>query len=321
MKKPRMLLSNKRAVSTIFVAVYVVMLVTILISTLFISLSIGNEGLKASYILDQQRSQESILIGGPGGMTVEGDIVTSLLIKNLGSITARIRALYIGQSLIFDPSKSDEDAYIEPKRSLWLDITEYGISFEETKGLDWIVTTERGSSSSELGDVILNGPRPPRPDTSHIRMGPFEISFEEFYWSEKSPVQWQPGWSIPRGTHNVVFNISVRNIDDEPIILTDRTCFVLVNNADIPESRLAWYIRPPLSGSLLIASGDETNVVYDRIAPGNNQSPDMTKFQPYSISTNYLIFVGYYAKPDGTPNLSKPLAQTLPFEAVFTAPG
>lgn len=315
------LLNNKRGVSSLMITIYVLLLAIILISTLFISVSIGKLGLSSSMKAEQERMQEGISIGGPGGMELDGTAVTSLRVNNTGSIAIRIRAIYIGEDFKCDPSTFEGDAYIKPKEYLWIQLSDnIAINYEQTKKLNWAVTTERGTSVTERGEIIFEGPTAPDQDTTNIRVGPFELAFEEFYWSKSEPVSWNPGWSIPVGTKNVIFKITVKNIDDEPILLNYRCCFTLVGNDDIPNNRLFWYIRPPQSGDLIVNPGNEVTIIYDRDAPGSKTNPTVPNFDKYqkgSTCINYLIFTGYYAYSNGIPNLNKPLAQTIPFEAVL----
>ena len=319
MKRLRNFSKNKRGISSLFIAIYVLMLAIILISTLLVSLSIGKSSLTTYMKSEQEQMQEGIVIGGPGGMELDGDNVKSLRVNNTGSITVRIRSLYIGESYQCDPSTFEGDSYINPKESLWIQLSgNIDIDYDQTKTSYWKVTTERGTQSSERGDRILDGPTAPVQDTSNIRIGPFEIAFEEFYWSKDNPVSWQPGWSIPKGTKNVIFQINIKNIDDEAIILTENSCFTLVGNDNIPNNRLFWYIRPPQSGNLIVQPGDSATIIYDRNAPGSKTVPNFDKFQVGSTCINYLIFTGYYGDGIGNPDYDKPLAQTIPFEAVLS---
>ncbi len=303
-------LKDKRGVSSLMIAIYVLLLAIILISTLFISVSIGKLGLSNSMKAEQERMQEGVAIGGPGGMQLEGTDVGSLRVNNTGSIAIRIRAIYIGEIFKCDPSIFNGDAYINPKESMWIQLSDYiTINYEQTKKMNWTVTTERGTSATERGEVILEGPTVPDQDTSLIRVGPFELAFEEFYWSVSNPISWKPGWSIPDGTKNVIFKITVKNIDDEPIILNNKCCFTLVGNDNIPNNRLFWYILPPQSGDLLVNPGETVTIIYDRNAPGSKTVPNFDKYQEGSTCINYLVFTGYYAYSNGNPNLNKPLAQ------------
>ena len=318
MKGFKKLSKNKKGISSLFIAIYVFLLATILVSTLFVSLNIGKSGLTTYMKIEQERIQEGILIGGPGGMQLDGDNVKSLRVNNTGSIAVRIRSLYIGQTFKCDPSTFDGDSYIDPKESLWIQLSgNIEINYDQTKKSIWTVTTERGIKSQERGDYILEGPYAD-PDTSNIRIGPFQIAFEEFDYSKDDGASWLPGWSIPSGT-KVIFRIEITNIDDEAIILTDTSCFALHANDDIPNNRIFWYIRPPPSGYLIIQPYEEvpTPIIYDRIHAGQSPQTPNFNFQPGYTAVNYLIFTGYYADAFEKPDLSKPIAQTIPFEAVL----
>lgn len=320
MRRQRNISIDKKGVSSLFIAIYVFLLAIILISTLFVSLTISKSSLTTYIGTEQERMQESILIGGPGGMQLDGSNVESLLVNNTGSIVVRIKSLYIGQSFRCDPSTFEGDSYIKPGEYLWIQLSGNtdDINYEENKNFYWTVTTERGIRSSERGDFILNGPTDPVQDTSHIRIGPFEIAFEDFHWSVKNPIDWEPGWSIPKGTKNVIFQVNIKNIDDEPLILTENSCFNLVGNDNIPHNRLFWYIRPPVSGYLIIQPGQSIPIIFDRSSLGSSTTPNFDKFQVGSTCINYMILIGYYATVTGNPDYSKPIAQTIPFEAVLS---
>jgi hypothetical protein len=79
---------------------------------------------------------------------------------NTGSIAVRIRALYIGQQFVCDPSRF-QDTNIAPKESKWISLvsgtSNYVMLDDYTLQSDWTVVTERGEKSTEKGVYILFG--------------------------------------------------------------------------------------------------------------------------------------------------------------------
>ena len=314
MKALHELLNCKKGISSLFITIYVLLLAAILISTLLVALGISNSSLTTNYEIERKREQEHISIAGPGGLELDGTTVSALRVNNLGSITVRIRSIYIGQSFKCDPSTFTGDSYIEPKESLWVQFSgNLEVNYEETKNLYWTVTTERATSSTVKGKYILNDPGTV-PDTDYLRFGPFELAFEDFHWKSDA-VNWQPGWSIPKSTKNVQWQINLTNIDDEPIVLTTTSCFLVVGNNEIPESKLTWYIQP---GNLVLAPGDDMDVYFDRKSDGStSNTPNFGKFQSGTSCLNLLVLTGYYANRFGVPYWDRPIAQTIPFEAIL----
>ena len=203
MKTTKKLSRDKKGVSTLFISIYIALLATMLISTIFVGISLSGSGLIESLRGEQERIQESILISGPDGMKLLPDFATveSLRVQNTGSISVQIKALYIGQNFICDPSLA-EDTTIAPGEEKWINLLFTNPNLPIT--LDdfalenlWKVTTARGTTSSETGSNILFDPtKPTSPQEFYI--GPFMIFFDMFNWkSGNGP--WESGWTIPKG--------------------------------------------------------------------------------------------------------------------------
>src|SRR5512136_730726 len=129
MRQRKQIVKNKKGVSSLFIAIYVALLAVIILSTLFIGLSISQSSIASYSKIEQERTQEKILIRGPRALNVTpGGVVESLLINNTGGITARIRALYIGGEFICDPSAYPGDSYISSQSSLYVNLSALNIN-------------------------------------------------------------------------------------------------------------------------------------------------------------------------------------------------
>ena len=191
---------NRKGISPIFVTVYLAILVLVLLSMLFTALHTYGSSLTERMKVEEERRQESIGLIGPEALNfTEGTLASFLRVNNTGSITVRIRALYVGQKFICDPSKFTGDAYINPKETLWIQLyPNVRIELNSTTlNAYWTVTTERGTKSSEIGAKLIWGEPwvPGSPKKFYI--GPLMLMFDMFHWrSGTGP--WRNGWTIPR---------------------------------------------------------------------------------------------------------------------------
>ncbi len=318
MKKSKQLLSNKRGISSLFIGVYIALLIIILISTLFIALSISNSSLTDYLKVEQDRMQESILIAGPGGLTVDGTgKVESLLVNNTGALTARIRALYVAGKLICDPSNLTGDSYIAPQSSIWVDLSNIKppiVMNNITLNGQWVVTTERGTKSSDSGADLWLGPPFNASDPNRFYFGPLLLFYNWFQWSGDNEKTWNGGWTIPQDadkSNRIIWRILVANIDNRPIILTSST-FTLVQNSQQQQKTATWNLDPALTGTLTL---DPKNYYFLCYTGPNNQLNNL--LSPNPISSNFLTFIGNFKEANG--NLTA-VGQTIPFEAVLVTP-
>jgi hypothetical protein len=294
----------------LLIAVYIIIIIMMLLSALFVGISMANRGVTTRLSLEHDKMQESIVIGGPGGIELEGTSAKAIRVNNTGAITVRIRALYINHIFIDDPSTFEGDSYIKPSETKWIQLT--GINYEENKKAIWTVTTERGTSSSVKGEWLIKGPPNEFNEPDKILFGPFELLFESFYWREDGSTQWNPGWSIPTSTKNVMWKVNIRNVDNQAITITKDSSFLLIANDEIPNNLLSWYLITDQTGTITIQPGQSIEVIYGPRAPGGKQLENMS-FQSGYTCLNFLIFTGTYAN-------GKPLAQTIPFQAILVTP-
>jgi hypothetical protein len=324
MNQLRNFVKDRKALSPLFVSLYLAILAILLISTLFIALHVSSSALTERMRIEQERMQESITLVGPEALNLtEGTIVHMLRVNNTGSITVRIRALYIDHTFVCDPSEFAGDAYIEPKEALWIQLypnVNPPILWNDTtiEGY-WTVTTERSTRASEVGGELKYG-NPWIPySPNKFYFGPLMLVFDMFHWRVGAD-PWRSGWTIPKGTgvgakEGVTWRILLVNVDDRDIIITDTSCLTLISNDNSPKDPLPWYIDPTLSETTL-KPGIFNFVHYTWSKPfseGGTKPQDVT-MKELTTCITFLTFYGSFVEPDGT---LTPFGQTIPFEAVL----
>ncbi|MEJ2242425.1 MAG: hypothetical protein P8Y18_09830, partial [Candidatus Bathyarchaeota archaeon] len=258
MKRLKKLAGNKRGVSSIFIAIYLSLIGLLLISTLYAGQVISRSSITEYMKIEQDKRQENIQI--MRFITNSNDQIVNLEVKNNGAITVRIRALYINEILVIDPSPLEGDSYIEPKEALnislitinpliQLDDPVYG----NVLNAQWTVTTERGTRSSESGMNLWEETGGPIYAPNKFYSGPLMLLFDMFHWrSGTGP--WKNGWSIPKTATDVTWQILLTNVDTRPITITDRSCFTLVGNEQQNNRIESWFVDPEL-GDLTFMPG------------------------------------------------------------------
>jgi len=281
--------------------------------------------------IEHERSQEKIIITELG-LTKDAKYITYVYVKNTGTITVKIRAIYEINStmtvLLADPSTYIESAYIEPNQQLRITgpNATYITRFRPDAKLT--LATERGTKTTDYEGIIIYGPsKPPNPyDPSRYYIGPLELLFTAFYYRRidgQSGVvdpndYWHPGWNIDK-THSgdyIAWNITVRNIDNRTITIDKYSSFTLVPSESSDER--TWYIEPKdnSTNQTLIPEKIE-HIVYKWRVPWE---PGIKAQNIYSYSCRCLVFLTFYGwfhelTPPG--KLTR-YAQTIPFEAAIT---
>lgn len=316
---------NKKGVSPIFVSIYLVILITLLLSTLFFALYTYGSSITERLKLEEEKQQESLGLLGPDALneTRSGEYFEALRINNTGTITIRIRALYINYKFIYDPAdpSRSQDSYINPKGYIWLRLYPYvKIQLNQTM-LDayWTVTTERGTKAREIGSRLIFGQPGDTYNPMRFYIGPLMIMFDMFNWrSGTGP--WQNGWSIPKNTPDVTWRILLSNIDNRDIEVTDRSSLTLISNDNAPSAPVPWYIDPTLS-AMYYRPGAFYFVYYSWNKPyseGGAQRQASNVFGSGTTCINFLMFLGAFMNPNGTRTA---YGQTIPFEAVLVTGG
>jgi hypothetical protein len=329
MRNLKKLSRDKKGVSSLFIAIYISLLVVVLITTLFIGISTSRSALADYLKVEQERMQENILITGPKGLKLSPDesTVESIQVSNTGSIPVRIRALYIDEKLVCDPAEFPGDAYIAPKKAIWINLTgnvNPPVALNDTTlNAMWTVTTERGTKSSEIGSNLLFG-SPYTPSTSKFYFGPLLIIFDMFYWTNDG-THWHSGWSIPAQTSNVTWRILLADVDDRPITINDTSFFTLIGNLNQQNKVLYWYVNtdPLLTSTMTFIPQNYYFVSFSLSKPISEggklpaNAQGITGLSEWASCTNFLVFTGHFTEKNGT---QTPFGQTIPFEAVLITP-
>ena len=323
MVRVRKFTKDKKGISPLFISLYLALITILLISLLFFAIEVSSSGLKSRLKIEQERMQERIVLVGPEALELtEGSVVESLLVDNIGSITVRIRALYIGHEFICDPSEFEGDAYVEPKESLWINlssVTPQIIFNTKTANAYWTVTTERGSRASEIGGKLKWGEHDEPPTLGKFYWGPLMIVFDMFHWrSESGSGLWTSGWSIPKGTKDVTWRILCVNVDNRDIVITDTSCLTLISNDNSPKDPLPWYIDPTSPYQTMTLKPGVFNFIHytwsKPFSAGGAKRQAVTGMQELTTCITFLTFFGHFIEVDGT---LTPFGQTVPFEAVL----
>ena len=319
----RSITKGRKGVSPLFVSLYLAILTVALISMLFFALEVSNASLTERSRIEQERMQERIALVGPNALEYTDALEAERLrVNNTGSIIVRIRGLYIDHKFICDPSEFDGDAYIEPKRCLWINLTSVNppIVLDSTTVMAfWTVTTERGTKASEIGgDLIWNG-NGGVPDPNKFYFGPLMLVFDWFYWRSGTG-GWNSGWSIPKGTNDVTWQILVVNVDNRDIIIRDTSCFTLISNDNSPKDPVPWYIDPPLCRTMVLEPNEFNFLYYTWNKPysKSGRSAQDVNMREFTTNINFLTFYGSFVETDGT---QTSFGQTIPFEAVLITDG
>ncbi|MBS7631729.1 Ig-like domain-containing protein [Candidatus Bathyarchaeota archaeon] len=320
MKFNRKMRDGSRGISSVFITIFIAVITTMFSVTLLFSLNTSKVGLSQSIQIEQERRHESIVLVGPGALKVDeaNSIVLSLRINNTGSITVRIRGIYVDDKFICDPSKFPEDSYINANNSTWIQLyPRVIIQFNDTtlQGY-WTVTTERGTKASELGGNLIFGP-PFVYTPNKFYCGPILLMFDWFHY-RKGNSPWNPGWSIQRSNDPVTWRILVMNIDERPIVIKDVSSFVLISNDNDPKNVMYWYIDPKNKANYetRLNPGFFYFLEYKWSAPYHDSGaqPQTLPGNKDTTNVNFLTFNGYFIEDSGN---KTPFGQTIPFEAVL----
>ena len=312
---------GNKGTSTVFGSIYFIILVSTLASILFITLYDYNYTSQTSIKTEEERMQEKIVLCDLDTTNISGtEYITVISINNTGSITCRIRAVYIDEEFLCDPSNkaiNPDDTYINPGQLARIFLPP-GVEYEETSKM--AIATERGIKSVEYEYILKHGGRPPTSgEQPKLAYGPLELHFDSFYYTTwrndtYNPLNWMPGWNITADAKEIVWNITVTNVDYRNITINKYSCLTLVPSQG-SSSRLPWYIEPPQgSSSQFLESGKNSSIIYIWSTPDKGD-PNKIYQTPFSLNKVFLTFFGVFHEPDGS---NKTYGQTIPFEAVIT---
>ncbi len=309
---------KNKGIASIFGSILILVLVLTIASALFLSLYRYEEKAQESISVEEQRVQEKIVLLSLATENVSGcEYVKAILVNNTGTITTRIRALYIDNSFICDPANAalnTNDTYVNPKDSRWIQIPD-NIEYEPFSKIELV--TERGIRSVEYEWKLKSGSQAqPPPETQRFNFGPLLLDFEKFYYTENygsPPISWKPGWSVEKGA-TVVWNVTVTNIDDRDLTINKYCAFTMVSNDGGVQK--PWFIEPPNGiDTLFIQSNSTVHLIYIWDRPRMTQGVNSQQvYMQNDRSKVFLTFFGVFHEHDGS---TKPYGQTIPFEAIL----
>jgi hypothetical protein len=289
------------------------MIGVLLISTLFVGQVISQSSIIDYLKIEQDRRQEYFQIIQL--LTDKSDLnFTHLQVKNTGAITVRIRALYIGGEFKEDPSLLEGDAYIEPKEALNITLTPPIPIDDNALNAEWVVTSERGTRSAELGMNLWDKTSGPIYTPNKFYFGPLMLVFDRFHWRSEDGT-WNSGWSIPAKTKDVTWRILLTDVDNRTITITEDSDFSLVGNTGQSNWVLNWYVDPENTHMTLVP-GRYYSVYYKWSSPYSSSDNRITdiSLNPETPCLNFLTFTGLFEELDGS---TTAFGQTIPFEAVL----
>lgn len=306
-----MVKNSKRGVSAVFGVILTLIAVLLPASIYYLTMYQYSDSLKNAIALEEERLQEKIFINGLSIRNDSGiEIVYAIRVNNTGSITSRIRSIYINNEFLFDPF-----AAINPQNYT---IIYFPTGIREVRYVPTdiiLVATERGVKSQEtMGNLYEDKDSESKPIKYYF--GPLVLNFTRFYCANSTAkgviiLPWKAGWSInTKSTSYMVWNITVTNIDDRNITLNKYSCFTLFRN-DVGGGQLAWYIDIPGGSGFTIPKNSTRSIIYIWDKWNSNTAQKMNF--PSCQARVFLTFFGVFHEKDGT---TKPYGQTIPFEAV-----
>ena len=171
---------KNKGISTVYGSVLFLILVISLASALFLAFGRYDENVKAALALEEDRAHERIVLIELTTDNSSGtELIRDVSVNNTGSITVRIRAVYVDGGLKCDPSDFG-DTYIKAKATKWINLLPAGIEYNKTANL--ALATERGIKSVENEGVLKGETLTLSPARAQkVYFGPLLLNFEKFY--------------------------------------------------------------------------------------------------------------------------------------------
>jgi hypothetical protein len=311
----------KRGISSIFIAIYLALIVITFGVTLFSSIQISNASMMERLRIEQEKEQEALMLQ-TGSITVVNNIIDSINITNTGSITLRIRGIYIGYNLVSDLSTTDE--YINPQKSLEIDISNANVPLGVNEFLPITITTERGTSFTKIIHELLGSPTGDQSEDSIC--GPIKLIWDQFHWTyfsanfnlqflRSAGTVWNGGWSVVPNNY-VIWRIRIQNVDkyNREIQLGNKSSLILVSNE--VGSVYTFYIDMPCSDKVI--RPNQYAAIYfvwkipeptSRVQSNAKATPQATGPDSARTCITFLLLEGKIGDTS--------LGQTIPFQAVL----
>jgi hypothetical protein len=302
-----------RGVSTVVGSVLFMILIASVMSTLFVTLFQFNNSSQKSIIQEQARTQENFVIDELIADT-GFNIVSGIHVNNTGSIAIRVSAIYINSVLFQQPT--GESTTVDPKEGSTILFTS-PVGFNAESKIS--ITSERGVKTLVKEGDFLKGQNPPVQE-QELYFGPLKLDFQKFFYAKyqgnnyPDSEGWISGWQVDKGTE-LVWNITVTDIDYRPITLNKYSCLTLIPNDG--GAQLPWYIEKiehsDGSNSMTIAPEETVTITY-RWATAQ-QAKSVSVFSSRAECRVFLTFYGVFNEFGNTRNYG----QTIPFEAVLVS--
>lgn len=308
-----------KGVSTVFGSLLFMLIFITLSSTIFITIYNYHQKNKEAILIEQERVQERIVLRRLNTYSInEQEYIRSIELANNGSITCRIRAVYINNEFLYDPSTLPENptTYVNAKDSIVIFFPN-DVPYDETARVT--IATERGMKATEKEGVLKNGGQKP-PSTTKWTFGPLMLNFTEFYYSNYSDwvagsPKWDWGWHIKDAKKEVVWKITVTNIADKDITLSKYSCFTLLPNSNTGgfNLRVPWYIYLPNGKNQTIPANRTADIIYVWSTSSLPQKPQTAQ----QATGSNKVFLTFYGNFTVNGKAVDPYGQTIPFEAVI----
>ena len=317
-KPPR----NRRGLSSIFMAIYLALLLTTLGASLVSAQQISHSTTVERLKLEQVRQQEALFLQ-IDSITVMGDYIDTISINNTGSIVEKIKGIYINSVLILDPA-TIQNTYVRPQSCITIKLLgNANVPFSVNKYCPITITTERGTKYTEIIANLF--PKIVQGFQIDFAYGPLKLVFEDFHWTTfknnfdmayLNEASWIEGWSVPSNRVGI-WRVRIQNIDNRDIHLNKQSCLTLVSNEG--GARYTYYIDT-LNSDLTLRQGEPARFVYftwkqpdptDRRSNNAESTPQSSGPNGARSCITFLVFAG---KID-----QKPLGETIPFEAVLVS--
>lgn len=300
--------SDKKGVSSIFLAVLIVIIILILTMSLFASIGISAESSLVVLKKEQLKQQEAILLS-PGCVQRSGDIIQKITVNNTGSIPVKISAIYINSLFVTDPQ-----LLMKPQATADINVANLGLSYNQNIFKTLTITTDRGTKYSAVIKDLESG----EISSLDTIYGPIRLIFEDFKWAPfqdqfssnyLNTATWSDGWKV-NPSSCVIWRMRIQNVDIKTIDLGSKCCFVL-RGPFSGQSLPVFYVDTPTS-DLQIKPREYASLYFvwkqpDETTRNQNSASSLPSGSTATIS--FLVLEGSIG--------GKPLGETIPFEAVY----
>ena len=308
---------NKRGISSVFITIYLALIVITLGVTLFSSIQISNISIVGKLRIEQEKEQEVILLE-IGSITVVNDKIESIRVNNTGSITVRIRGIYIGLNLVRDLSTIN--AYINPQKSREIVIGDANVPLGLNEFLPITITTERGNRFTKIIHDLLGNPTGDQ--TGDSICGPIKLIWDQFHWTSFSAnfdllflrsanTIWHGGWTVVPSSY-VIWRIRIQNVDQQnrEIQLGNQSSLVLVSNE--VGAKYTYYLDMPCSQRIIQPNEYSTLYFVWQTPEPTSRTQSSASSTPQLTARTCLTFLLFEGKIGDTS-----LGQTIPFQALL----